>query len=244
MFLAAGQESTVTLTVRAPANLLPSLLSEVTVTASSGGAPGVSASARAKTYTPPPPPVTGVATTTAILTPAANASVTIGQATLLSARVRNASTNAVVTGPLRGVVTFFVAGVAIGADDDADGDGVFSLPWSIATDTWTATGAQDSRAVYSGVTLQPNAQNLLGSTAAGVVTLTARVTDALSGIKNVAFTRDGSGIRAGTLQSNGNWTAELDTRELLDGTHTVDVWMTDAVDNFVIQSFSFTVKNH
>ncbi|WP_375755587.1 Ig-like domain-containing protein [Corallococcus exercitus] len=539
VFLASGAESTVTLTVRAPANLLPSLLSEVTVTAASGGAPGVSASARAKTYTPPPPPVTGVATTTAILTPAANASVTIGQATLLSARVRNASNNAVVTGPLKGVVTFFVAGVAIGADDDADGDGVFSLPWSIATDTWSATGAQDYRAVYSGVTLQPNSQNLLGSTAAqtlvinaypytppevimgnqpaflrettlsvwgfvkpatngavityaafivnggtpvvvnpelsgglvftpvelaegpniiqltgrdnlggvttkqinltvdrvppvitiqspvngqvvgglvnvtsliddrtptrvetqwvnttllefgtgsvthpvslpnfgeqgilvratdsannvteavvhvfvdsgtptvttdpadgatfgpranntlpyvvrvssvsattvkigsqlfqlprgggeiqtsltlvsgvntfnidvtneagrsvratrtvrydtqapvatlltpvpgstvsGVVTLTARVTDALSGIKNVAFTRDGSGIRAGTLQSNGTWTAALDTRELLDGTHTVDVWMTDAVDNFVIQSFSFTVKNN
>ncbi|WP_199727908.1 Ig-like domain-containing protein [Corallococcus sp. CA049B] len=539
VFLASGAESTVTLTVRAPANLLPSLLSEVTVTAASGGAPGVSASARARTYTPPPPPVTGLATTTAIVTPAANASVTIGQATLLSARVRNASTNAVVTGPLKGVVTFFVAGVAIGADDDADGDGVFSLPWSIATDSWTATGAQDYRAVYSGVTLQPNSQNLLGSTAAqtlninaypftppevimgnqpaflrettlnawgfvkpatngavityaafivnggapvvvnpelsgglvympvelvegpniiqltgrdnlggvttkqinltvdrvppvitiqspvngqvvgglvdvisqideqtptrvqtqwvnttllefgtgsvthpvslpnfgeqgilvratdsannvteavvhvfvdsgtptvttdpadgatfgprannalpyvirvssvsattvklgaqqfqlprgggeiqtsvtlasgvntltidatneagrttrvtrtvrydtqaptatlltpapgstvgGVVTLTARVTDALSSIKNVAFTRDGSGIRAGTLQSNGNWTAELDTRELLDGTHTVDVWMTDAVDNFVIQSFSFTVKNN
>ncbi|WP_223640509.1 Ig-like domain-containing protein [Corallococcus sp. EGB] len=82
-----------------------------------------------------------------------------------------------------------------------------------------------------------------GSTVGGVVTLAARVTDALSGIKNVAFTRDGSGIRAGTLQPNGTWTAELDTRELLDGTHTVDVWMTDAVDNFVIQSFSFTVKN-
>jgi hypothetical protein len=539
VFLASGAETTVTLTVRAPPNLLPSLLSDVTVTAASGGAQGVSASARARTYTPPPPPVTGVATTTAIVTPAANASVTIGQATLLSARVRNASNNAVVTGPLKGVVTFFVAGVAIGADDDADGDGVFSLPWSIATDTWSATGAQDYRAVYSGVTLQPNSQNLLGSTAAqtlninaypytppevimgnqpaflrettlnawgfvkpatngavityaafivnggapvvvnpelsgglvyvpvelvegpniiqltgrdnlggittkqinltvdrvppvitipspvqgqvvgnlvdvvsliddktpvrvetqwvnttylefgsgtvthpvslpnfgeqgilvratdsannvteavvhvfvdpgtptvttdpadgvtfgprannslpyvirvssvsattvklgaqqfqlprgggeiqtsvtlasgvntltldatneagrttrvtrtvrydtqaptatmltpapgstvgGVITLTARVTDALSAIKNVAFTRDGSGIRAGVLQPNGTWTAELVTRELLDGTHTVDVWMTDAVDNFVIQSFNFTVKNN
>lgn len=539
VFLASGAESTVTLTVRAPANLLPSLLSEVTVKAASGGAVGVSASARVRTYTPPPPPVTGVATTTAILTPAANAQVTIGQATLLSARVRDAS-NVIVTGPLKGVVTFFVAGVAIGADDDADGDGVFSLPWSLATDTWSATGAQDYRAVYSGVTLQPTKPNLLGSTASqtlvinaypytppevimgnqpaflrettlsvwgfvkpatngavityaafivnggtpvvvnpeasgglvytpvelvegpniiqltgrdnlggittkqinltvdrvppvitiqspvegqvvgtaivdvtslideqtptrvetqwvnstllefgtgsvthpvslpnfghqgilvratdsagnvteavvhvfvdagtptvttdpadgatfgpranhtlpyvirvssmsattvklgsqtfqlprgggeiqtsvtlasgvntftidvtneagrnvrttrtvrydtqaptatlvtpapgstasGVITLAARVTDALSAIKNVAFTRDGSGIRAGTLQPNGTWTAELDTRELLDGTHTVDVWMTDAVDNFVIQSFSFTVKNH
>ncbi|NRD58219.1 ABC transporter substrate-binding protein [Corallococcus exiguus] len=539
VFLASGAESTVTVTVRAPANLLPSLLSEVTVTAASGGAAGVSASARVRTYTPPEPPVTGVATTTTILSPAANASVTIGNQATLSARVRNASTNAVVTGSKKGVVTFFVAGVAIGADDDADGDGVFSLNWTIATDTWSATGAQDYRAVYSGVTLQPASPNLLGSTAAqtlvinpypytapevimgnqpaflrettlnawgfvkpatngafityaafivnggapvvvnpelsgglvyvpvelvegpniiqltgrdnlggvttkqinltvdrvapvitiqspvsgqvvgglvdvisqideqtptrvetqwvnttllefgtgsvthpvslpnfgeqgilvratdsagnvteavvhvfvdsgsptvttdtadgatfgprannslpyvirvssvsattvklgsqqfqlprgggeiqtsvtlasgvntltidatneagrttrvtrtvrydtqaptatlvtpapggtvgGVVTLTARVTDALSGIKNVAFTRDGSGIRAGTLQSNGTWTASLDTHELLDGTHTVDVWMTDSVDNFVIQSFSFTVKNN
>ncbi|RKG74846.1 Ig-like domain-containing protein [Corallococcus terminator] len=538
VFLASGAESTVTLTVRAPANLLPSLLSEVTVKAASGGAPGVSASARVRTYTPPPPPVTGRATTTSILTPAANAQLTIGQATLLSARVVDA-TNVVVKGPLKGVVTFFVAGVAIGADDDADGDGVFSLPWSLSTDTWTVTGAQDYRAVYSGVTLA-TPPNLLGSTAAqtliinaypytppeiimgnqpafirettlsvwgfvkpatngavityaafivnggapvvvtpeasgglvytpvelvegpniiqltgrdnlggintkqinltvdrippvitiqspvqgqvvgtaivdvtslideqtptrvetqwvnstllefgtgtvthpvsmpnfgeqgilvratdsagnvteavvhvfvdagtptvttdpadgatfgpranhtlpyvirvssmsattvklgsqmfqlprgggeiqtsvvlasgvntltidvtneagrtvratrtvrydtqaptatlltpvpngtasGVITLSARVTDALSSIKNVAFTRDGSSIRAGTLQPNGTWTAELDTRELLDGTHTVDVWMTDAVDNFVIQSFSFTVKNN
>ncbi|RYZ40720.1 MAG: ABC transporter substrate-binding protein [Myxococcaceae bacterium] len=538
VFLASNAETTVTLTVRAPANLTPSLLSEVTVTAASGGAPGVSASARVRTYTPPLPPVTGRATTTSILSPAANAQVTIGQATLLSARVVDA-TNVVVKGPGKGVVTFFVAGVAIGADADADGDGVFSLPWSLSTDTWTVTGAQDYRAVYSGVTLEPP-PNLLGSTASqtlvinaypytppdivignqpafirettlsvwgfvrpatngavitsaafivnggapvvvipeasgglvfttvelvegpniiqltgrdslggittkqinltvdrippvitiqspvqgqvvgtalvdvtslideqtptrvetqwlnstllefgtgkvthpvsmpnfgeqgilvratdaagnvteavvhvfvdagtptvttdpadgvtfgpranhtlpytlrvsslsattvkmgsqmfqlprgggelqtsvvlasgvntltidvtneagrsvrttrtvrydtqaptatlltpvpngtvgGVITLSARVTDALSGIKNVAFTRDGSGIRAGTLQPNGTWTAELDTRELLDGTHTVDVWMTDAVDNFVIQGFSFTVKNN
>ncbi|RKH38839.1 Ig-like domain-containing protein [Corallococcus sicarius] len=538
VFLASGAETTVTLTVRAPANLGPSLLSEVTVTAASGGAVGVSASARIRTYTPPPPPVTGRATTTTLLTPAANATVTIGQPALLSARVVDAL-GTTVTGPLKGVVTFFVAGVAIGADDDADGNGVFSLPWNLSTDTWTVTGAQDYRAVYSGVTL-PTPPNLLGSTASqtlvinaypytppeiiignqpaflrettlsvwgfvkpatngavityaafivnggtpvvvnpeasgglvftpvelvegpniiqltgrdslggittkqinltvdrvppvitiqspvqgqvagtslvevtslideqtptrvqtqwvnttllefgtgtvthpvsmpnfgeqgilvratdaagnvteavvhvfvdagtptvttdpadgatfgpranhtlpyvirvssmsattvklgnqmfqlprgggeiqtsvplasgvntltidvtneagrsaratrtvrydtqaptatllaptpggtvgGVITLSARVTDALSTIKNVAFSRDGSGIRAGTLQSNGTWTAELDTRELLDGTHTVDVWMTDAVDNFVIQSFSFTVKNN
>lgn len=82
-----------------------------------------------------------------------------------------------------------------------------------------------------------------GGTYSGLVTLTARVTDALSGVQGVAFTRDGSDIRAATLQPDGTWTADLDTRELVDGEHTVEVWMTDDAGNFVIRSFPFSTQN-
>jgi hypothetical protein len=82
-----------------------------------------------------------------------------------------------------------------------------------------------------------------GGTYSGVVTLTARVTDSLTGVRSVAYTRDGSGIRGAEVQPDGTWTAELDTRELVDGEHTVEVWMTDDAGNFVIQSFPFSTRN-
>jgi hypothetical protein len=82
-----------------------------------------------------------------------------------------------------------------------------------------------------------------GSTTSGIITLRARVTDNFGPVTNVGFSRDRSGIRAGTLQPDGTWTAELDTRELIDGLHTIDLWMNDGVGNFTIQSFNFTVDN-
>ncbi|MBZ4419105.1 Ig-like domain-containing protein [Myxococcus sp. RHSTA-1-4] len=162
LFLAAGDEGTVTVTVTAPPSLFPALTSEFTLIAASGGAQGVSGSARATAYTPPLPPVTGRPTVTAIQTPAANAHIVVGQGGTLSARVTDGG--APVVGPGRGVVTFFVAGVPVGADVDADGDGLFTTPWVPAVDSWTVTGAQDYRAVYSGVELAAPLANLLGST--------------------------------------------------------------------------------
>ncbi|NOJ80205.1 ABC transporter substrate-binding protein [Myxococcus xanthus] len=167
LFLPAGGEGTVTVTVHAPPRLLPALTSAVTLIASSGGAPGVTGSARVAAYTPPLPPVTGLPTVTTIVTPAANARVTIGNGTLLSARVTNGG--AVVPGPAHGVVTFYVAGVPVGADVDADGDGIYAFNWVPAVDSWTVTGAQDYRAVYSGVERQAPLANLLGSTASSTL---------------------------------------------------------------------------
>ncbi|MCE9668403.1 Ig-like domain-containing protein [Myxococcus stipitatus] len=163
LFLPAGGEGTVTVTVIAPPNLLPALTGEITLTAASGGAPGVSASARVNAYTPPLPPVTGLATVTTIQAPAVNAHLTIGLGNTLSARVRDANNNPVV-GPTNGVVTFFVAGIPVGADADVDGDGLFTFSWIPPTDSWTVTGTQDFRAVYSGIERPPPLANLLGST--------------------------------------------------------------------------------
>ncbi|QSQ21525.1 ABC transporter substrate-binding protein [Pyxidicoccus parkwayensis] len=162
LFLAAGDEGTVSITVTAPPHLFPALTSEFTLIATSVGAPGVSGSARVNAYTPPLPPVTGRPTVTTIQTPAANSHIVIGTGGTLSARVTDAG--APVVGPGRGVVTFYVAGVPVGADSDADGDGLFTTPWVPSVDAWTATGAQDYRAVYSGVELAPPLANLLGST--------------------------------------------------------------------------------
>lgn len=167
LFLPSGGEGTVTLTVNAPPQLLPALTSELTLIATSGGAPGVTGSARVTAYTPPLPPVTGRPTVTTILAPAASSRVTVGTRTTLSARVTDAGT--VIPGPGRGVVTFYVAGYPVGADTDADGDGVFSSPWEPAVDSWTITGAQDFRAVYSGIEQQAPLANLLGSTAASTL---------------------------------------------------------------------------
>ena len=161
LFLASGDEDTVTVTVTTPPMLLPALTSEFTLTAASGGAPGVSGSARVNAYTPPLPPVTGRSTVTAIQTPAANAHIVIGEGGTLSARVTDGG--APVRGPGRGVVTFYVAGVPVGADADVDGDGLFSTSWVPAVDSWSVTGAQDYRAVYSGVELAAPLANLLGS---------------------------------------------------------------------------------
>ncbi|WP_246357063.1 Ig-like domain-containing protein [Pyxidicoccus fallax] len=161
LFLPAGDEDTVTVTVTAPPLLYPALTSEFTLIAASGGAPGVSGSARATAYTPPLPPVTGTATTTIIQTPAANSRIVIGTGGTLSARVTSGGTP--VTGPTRGVVTFYVAGVPVGADTDEDGDGLYTSSWVPAVDSWTMTGAQDYRAVYSGVERAPPLANLLGS---------------------------------------------------------------------------------
>lgn len=170
LFLPAGGEGIVQLQVTVPPNQFPSLTSEVTVTATSGANPGVSGSARVLTYTNPPPPQTGRETLTTLLSPA-GASVTVGDSVTLSARVNARDNGELIRGVGKGVVTFFVAGVAIGADNDADGDGVFSVPFNPANGEWNATGAQDFRAVYSGVTLQPQAANLLGSVASRTLTI-------------------------------------------------------------------------
>ncbi|MFY2560364.1 Ig-like domain-containing protein [Corallococcus terminator] len=173
LFLPAGGDSNVTVTVNAPPGLIPALTSEFTLVAASGGAPGVSGSARVNAYTPPLPPVTGLATVTTIQAPAVNAHITIGTGNVLSARVRDAN-NVPVVGPInQGVVTFYVAGVPVGADADLDGDGLFTFNWVPPTDTWTVTGSQDFRAVYSGVERTSPQVNLLGSTDSRTVIIDA-----------------------------------------------------------------------
>jgi hypothetical protein len=170
--LAPGEERTLTLSVTVPPNQLPALSSEVSIIATSQANPGVKSTTRVLTYTNPPPPVTGWDTVTTIVSPPLGSTVTVGQSVNLSARIVALDPNGPqvpVLGPNHGVVTFFVAGVAIGADNDADGDGIYTVAWNPTRANWSAEGEQDYRAVYSGVTLQPASPNFKGSVAAGTL---------------------------------------------------------------------------
>ncbi|MBZ4419104.1 Ig-like domain-containing protein [Myxococcus sp. RHSTA-1-4] len=165
--LGPDASGTVTLTVTAPPGLEASLSSDVMVVAASHSAASVKGSARVTTYTTPPPPTEGVPTTTTLLSPT-DGQLTVALNNTLSARVVD-DRGWEARGPGMGVVTFMVAGVTVGADNDADGDGVYSFAWRPRTATWDSLGSQDLRAVYSGVTLQPERENRLGSTASQTV---------------------------------------------------------------------------
>lgn len=89
--------------------------------------------------------------------------------TTLSARVFDAN-GAPVQGPAAGVVTFYVAGVPVANDTDADGDGVFTANWAPGSG-WSATGVQDYRAIYSGIDRPAPQVDLLSSLASTTLVL-------------------------------------------------------------------------
>jgi hypothetical protein len=168
--VAAGVHTTVTLTVHAPPNLPQALPVQMTVVATSQAVSTLSASARITTFTDPPPPTSGDSTQVT-LTAGNGSSVPKGQVIQLKATVKDTTTNTPAAGPGKGVITFFVAGLAIGTDTDADGDGVFSFNFTPDCG-WTATGAQDFRAIYSGIDLPAGQTDLLSSFSAGTLTVT------------------------------------------------------------------------
>jgi RHS repeat-associated protein len=168
--LPSGQSSPVTLTITAPPNLPEALPVEMTVIATSDTDSKISANVKVTTYTDPPPPTNGDPTQT-VFVEGANATITSRQSVQpLAAQVKDASTNAVIHGPKKGVTTFYVAGIAVGTDVDADGDGIFRLNWTPG-EAWTANGPQDLRAVYSGIDLPASQVDLLPSFVASTINL-------------------------------------------------------------------------
>jgi len=163
--LTGGAHGTVVLTIIAPPGLPEALPVDMTVSATSKTKSTVTADAKVTTYTNPPPPTSGDKTTTT-LTSGAGQTITIGKPIVLSASVRDTITGATVYGPGHGVVTFFVAGIAVGTDPDSDGNG-FSFAWTPPIG-WSAIGDQDIRAIYSGIDLAAPATDLLPSIGAGV----------------------------------------------------------------------------
>lgn len=170
--LGSGNKGTVVLQVTAPANLPQALPVQFTVTARSQANPSITSAATITVYTNPPPPKTGHATTLSFVT-GANATVNSRLTPQpLSVRVKDSVTNTFVTGPGKGVVTFQVAGIVVGTDTDADGDGVYGIQWIPGT-SWVATGVQDLRAIYSGIDLPEPQQDLLPGLVASNVTIAA-----------------------------------------------------------------------
>jgi choice-of-anchor A domain-containing protein len=168
--LASGTSGTVTFTVEAPPLLPEALPVQFTVEARSQTNSSIAASTTLTVFTNPPPPVTGLQTET-LITSGANATVTSRtQPQSLSATPRAASNHAPIAGPGRGVVTFYIAGIAVGTDVDEDGDGTFHIDW-IPGPTWGATGTQDFRAIYSGIDLPAPQQDLLPSLTSSAIHL-------------------------------------------------------------------------
>ncbi len=203
--LSSGNKATVTLQIIAPAALSSSLAVPFTLTARSKTQNSITASATVTVSTQPSPPKTGLATTLTFLS-GAHATVTsrlVPQT--LSVQVKEAVSGAslfadkrAITGPGKGVVTFHVAGIAVGSDTDADGDGVYTVQW-VPGSTWSATGVQDLRAIYSGIDLPAPQQDLLPGFVSSTLTLAA-IED-----------RDGDGVPDGEEDARGTDPNNRDT---------------------------------
>jgi hypothetical protein len=168
--LPSGQSGSVTLTVVAPPNLPEALPVLFTVSARSQTNSAIQSTASVTVYTNPPPPVVGQPTKT-LFTQGAEATVTSRTVPQpLAARVVITSSGATLTGPSRGVVTFYIAGIAVGSDTDGDGDGSFQIAW-IPGSAWSTQGTQDLRAIYSGVDQPDPKPDYLSSLAASTIHL-------------------------------------------------------------------------
>ncbi|WP_420840457.1 hypothetical protein [Archangium primigenium] len=203
--VASGTHASATLQIIAPAHLPQALPVQFTLTARSRLNTRITASATVTVSTNPPPPKTGLATALTFLS-GAHATVTsrlVPQT--LSVQVKEAVSGAslfadkrAITGPGKGVVTFHVAGIAVGSDTDADGDGVYTVQW-VPGSTWSATGVQDLRAIYSGIDLPAPQQDLLPGFVSSTLTLTA-IED-----------RDGDGVPDGEEDARGTDPDNRDT---------------------------------
>jgi hypothetical protein len=169
--IAAGAHQQVTVTVNAPANLPEALPVQMALVATSAAVSTVSTQARFTTYTDPPPPTSGDSTAVALVG-GNGGSVQLAQSVTLQATVTDTTSGVQVHGPGKGVVTFFVAGLAVGVDSDSDGNGVYSFTFTPDC-AWNALGSQDFRAIYSGIDLPAGQTDMLSSLAAGAITITA-----------------------------------------------------------------------
>jgi LruC domain-containing protein len=164
--LAPGASIDVTATVTAPAGVAPAVPLTFGVRAQSQISAATSDAVNVVVYTSPSPPVGGQPTVTTII---AGNGVTITErlgSYTFSARVSENGVGQV--GPGVGVVTFHVAGVAVGADTDANGDGIFTATWTPGL-TWNGSGTQDLRAIFSGVDRPDPATDLAPSMAMGSI---------------------------------------------------------------------------
>lgn len=165
----SGGNANVSVTVTTGTNLPPALPVDFNIRAISQNDNSVTDNVTVTVYTDPPPPVVGLATTTQI-TAGAGVNVTnrLGNYAF-GARV-TASNGQVATGPNAGVVTFYVGGVPVASDTDADGNGTFSTTWTPGVN-WNTNGTVDFRAIYSGIDNPGNTPDLLPSLTSATINL-------------------------------------------------------------------------
>ncbi len=166
--IASGGSVDVTVTVTAPANQPEAVPVTVCVVATSQRTASVTSVAQLAVYTDPAPPTAGIPTYTVITE---GNDLHLFNRLLphpLAASVYQLPGFIPVPGPGAGVVTFFVRGIAIGTDTDADGDGVYRIQWTPGL-AFRETSDQDLRAIYSGVDRETD--DLLPSYGVGIVHL-------------------------------------------------------------------------
>jgi LruC domain-containing protein len=167
--ITAGGYADITLDVTSPTNVPEAIPVSYTVVATSLSSAAATANSAVTVFTPPAPPTIGIATTTALTAGSGTTVTNRFTATRIDARVTPTGRTAV-TGPGRGVVTFYVAGVAVGVDTDANGDGTYEINWTPGPQ-WVQTGTQDIRAIYSGIDQAGTTNDFLASYTSGTITL-------------------------------------------------------------------------
>lgn len=168
--LPPGGSADLLLTVQVPPGVPPGISVIHTVIARSQTDPDVVAVASVTTVTPAAFPSTGHATTTSFID-GVDQTMNTRDTVRLAAQVTDAVTQQPVVGnPGAGTVTFVVAGIAVGSDDDSDGDGVFEISWSPGQ-TWPKHGVQSALASYSGIDQPEPVSDLAPSFAIGSLEL-------------------------------------------------------------------------
>ena len=118
----------------------------------------------------------------------------------LAAQVLDKTENVIVRGPGSGAVSFQIGGVAVGSDDDADGDGLFAIDWNPGRRA--RLGRQNLRAVYSGIDRPEPGIDLLPSFDAGALTLQGMAQLAMSKDDGVVEVLPGAQISYTIIVSN------------------------------------------
>jgi uncharacterized repeat protein (TIGR01451 family) len=203
--LAINEEITLTLTVTAPPGLSPNQVTLFSIAAVSQKNPAINRLATVTAATAPPP-TTGHPTAVRFVA-GAGESHPINTPIRLAVTVSDTISNSVVAGPDGGVVNFLVGGVAVGSDNDADGDGIFEVIWT-PDGTWPQLNQQDLRAIYAGIDRPDPAIDLLPSFTADTITIQSAVTLRISKDDGETTVQPGQHLRYQiTVQNAGNLVA-------------------------------------
>lgn len=178
--LASGETQVVNFTMFAPSNLPYGFPVTHSVMATSQLNPDTFSITSVTSATPPPPPSAGH-NTNVMFIEGQNLSIDTNHNARLSVHVIDTVTNSFVVGsddPTQSIgnVSFFVGGVNIGGDNDADGDGVYEIEWTPGYE-WSTLGTQSLLVTYSGIDRpEPQSDLLFSFAITGMYIVKAPVT--------------------------------------------------------------------
>ncbi|MCY7296646.1 hypothetical protein [Alteromonas sp. a30] len=174
--LASGESNDIHFTMFAPPNLPFGFPVTHSVMATSQARSETFAITSVTSATPPPPPAVGH-NTNVMFIEGENLVIDTNDTVRLAVHVIDTQTNSFVVGSSDpnqsiGNVSFFVGGVNIGGDNDADGDGVFEISWTPGYN-WSSLGDQSLLVTYSGIDKPEPQSDLLFSFAISAINIEA-----------------------------------------------------------------------